>query len=75
MYFRECGACSSGFTGCGNSGLFCYSGRSGESLFDLTHEKKERFLALLGMTKRVGPFFRSLFSLWGLISRKQNPQA
>jgi hypothetical protein len=31
------------------------------------HEKKERFLASLGMTKGVGPFFRSLFSLWGFV--------
>jgi hypothetical protein len=26
------------------------------------HEKKERFLASLGMTKGVGPHFRNLFS-------------
>jgi hypothetical protein len=26
------------------------------------HEKNERFLAPLGMTKKVEPFFRSLFS-------------
>jgi hypothetical protein len=75
MYFQECGACSSGFTGRGKSSLFCHSEQSEESLFDLTHEKKERFLASLGMTKGRGPSFRSLFSLWGLISRKQNPQA
>jgi hypothetical protein len=30
---------------------------------NLPHEKKERFLASLGMTKGVGHFFRSLFSL------------
>ena len=43
MYFQECGACSSGFTGRGKSSLFCHSEQSEESLFDLTHEKKERF--------------------------------
>src|SRR5579863_1674251 len=40
--------------------LFCHSERSEESLFHFTHEKKERFLASLGMTKGVGPFFRGL---------------
>jgi len=30
---------------------FCHSERSEESLFDFTDEKKERFLASLGMTK------------------------
>jgi hypothetical protein len=43
--------------------LFCHSERSEESLFDFARGKKERFLALLGMTKSVGPFLRSLFSL------------
>ena len=34
-----------------------------ESLFDLPHEKKKKFLASLGMTIFWRGFFRSLFSL------------
>jgi hypothetical protein len=32
---------------------FCHSERSEESLFDMVDEKKERFLASLGMTKSI----------------------
>jgi hypothetical protein len=50
-------------TGCGKSTLFCHSERSEESLFDLSHEKKERFLVSLGMTIFWRCFFRSLLSV------------
>ena len=39
----------------------------------LRHEKKERFLASLGMTKGVGPFFRSLFSLLVFFQTNSKP--
>jgi hypothetical protein len=37
------GVCAAGYPACGNSGLFCHSERSEESLFDCNPEK-ERFL-------------------------------
>jgi len=39
------------------------------------HEKKERFLASLGMTIRVEPIFRSLFILFVLVGAQSfSPQ-
>jgi hypothetical protein len=42
-----------GFGGCGKTEKFCHSERSEESLLDLSlrKQKKERFLASLGMTE------------------------
>jgi hypothetical protein len=49
-----------GSTGRGRRNCFCHSERSEESLFDMVDEKKERFLASLGITKFWWGFFRNL---------------
>jgi hypothetical protein len=41
--FKMGDVCAAGYPACGNSGLFCHSERSEESLFDCNPEK-ERFL-------------------------------
>jgi hypothetical protein len=54
---------TTGFTGCGKSDYFVIPSEARNLSSIWTQEKNERFLASLGMTKGVGPFFRKLFSL------------
>jgi len=59
---------STGFTGSEKVIYFVIPSGARNLSSMYTHEKKERFLAPLGMTKRMGAFFRNLFSLLGCVS-------
>jgi hypothetical protein len=62
-----------GFTGCGKSSLFCYFERSEESLLGLSATKEREIPRFAQNDKRLWDFFRSLFSLYGLILQVLTP--
>jgi len=71
-YFPDAGFSSTGFTGCGRSRFCRHSERSEESLFDW-NPGKEGFLGEKRASEwRLFAFFRSLFSLWGLVAARSN---